>query len=351
MNNNSLYEHNSIYMYDYAANSNWTSFILEIGKAHEVHSQPIAVYAIILTCLSTIVNSVLCYVTLVTRELRRQPLYACVFNFCFMNLLMGLFVTSLVVYHEMSPTWKLGLFVCRAWVILDVFLPFTSFMTLMLMSIDRFFYARFHSFYQSAKFRFQREIYLLIPWIIGMVVVIPLWVGGFQQSPIEMTNMCVFGLVDEASVASPILVFFLPAFFLILVMIITHFFSFRKITRASARSISSRSAGTPRDQYGYYAYENNFSAVTLYLINVTFLIMWSPYHMMSLLLAMCLHCMPPYSLIVGFTYMGTTASSIISFLWLTDYHVRFSLKHVVCDRFKKVKHTPSNNVSLTLLEA
>lgn len=351
MNNYSIYENPNLPWYEDYPNSNWTAFILEIGQAHDTHSKSIAVYAIILTCLSTIVNTLLCYVILVTRELRCQPLYTCVLNFCFVNLLMGLFVNSLVVYHEMSPLWNLGPIVCKAWVILDVLLPFTSFMTLILMSIDRFFYSRFSSFYQSMKFRYQRPIYFIIPWVFGIVIVFPVWVGGFQKSPIEVAAMCVFGLVDEASIASPILVFFLPAFFLILVMIITHFFSFNKPPRASIRSVSNRSFGSSRNQSGYYAYENNFSVVTLYFVNVLFLIMWSPFHMMHLLLAMCVHCMPPYSLIVGFTYMGATASSLISFIWLTDYHIRYSLKHVICDRFKKVKNTPPNSVSLTLLEA
>jgi hypothetical protein len=221
-------------------------------------------------------------------------------------------------------------------------------MTLLLLSVDRFVFVRLTSMYKSAKFRFQRETYIMLPWIFAVIIVLPIWIGGFQKSPIHVTGMCVFGLVDEASISSPVLVFFLPAFVLVVVMICTHLFSFRKASpEYSQTSTRSTAAGA---QTGYYAYENHFSVVTLYLVNVTFLIMWAPFHMMNLLLAICVACMPPYSLIIGFTYMGATGSSLISFLWLTDYHIRYSLKHIR-DRFRKQTTPPSNNVTLTLLEA
>ncbi|XP_061180384.1 5-hydroxytryptamine receptor 1B-like [Saccostrea echinata] len=350
MTNGTIQDGSGLYLYeDYHTYPNWTLFIRDIEKAHNVHSMPIAIFAIVLTCLSTLVNFCLCFVILLTRELRSQPLYACVLNFCFINLLMGLLVNSLVVYQEMSPFWKLGPIVCKTWIVLDVLLPFTSLMTLILMSIDRFVFARMHSLYKSVKFRLQREVYAILPWIFGIAIVLPVWIGGFKRSPIDVQDMCVFGLVDEASVASPILVFFLPALFLVLVMIFTNFFSFHQNSTEQSRTPSARSVSTRRTS-GYYAYENNFSVVTLYLISVTFLILWAPFHMMNLLLAICIACMPPYSLIVGFTYMGATVSSVISFFWLTDYHIRYSLKHVICDRFRKQNNTQSNTVTLTLIE-
>ncbi|XP_062605541.1 beta-2 adrenergic receptor-like [Saccostrea cucullata] len=350
MTNASIQDGHGLNLYgDYHGDLNWTLFIRDIEKAHNVHSLPIAIFAIILTCLSTLLNFCLCFVILLIKELRTQPLYACVFNFCFINLLIGLFVNSLVVYQEMTPGWKLGTVVCKTWIVLDVLLPFVSLMTLILMSIDRFIYARMNYLYKSIKFRLQREVYVILPWIFGIAVVIPVWIGGFKRSPIDVQDMCVFGLVDEASVASPILVFFLPALFLVLVMMLTTFFPFNQKSTKHSRTPNARSVNTRRNS-GYYAYENNFSVVTLYLISVIFLIFWAPFHMMNLLLAICIACMPPYSLIIGFTYMGATVSSIISFFWLTDFHIRYSLKHTICDRFRKQNNTPSNTVALTLLE-
>ncbi|XP_048755646.2 beta-2 adrenergic receptor-like isoform X2 [Ostrea edulis] len=327
---------------------NWTLFMYDIETAHDAHSTAVAVYAVVLSFVSIVLNSVLCVVIFFTKELRCRPLYACVLNFCIINLLMGVIVNPLVTYHELSPVWALGTFVCDTWIIMDVLLPFTSLMTLLLLSIDRLMFVRMNTLYKSAKFRFQREVYVILPWLLGVVIVLPIWIGGFQKSPFHVTGMCVFGLVDEASISSPILVYFLPALIIVLVMVCTHLFSFRDSSPEYSQT-STRSAGAGV-QTGYYAYESHFSVVTLYFVNVTFLIMWAPFHIMSLLLAVCVDCMPPYSLILGFTYMGATASSLISLLWLTDYHIRYSLKHIR-ERFRKQTSPPSTTVTLTLLEA
>ena len=140
--------------------------------------------------------------------------------------------------------------------------------------------------------------------------------------------MCIYGLNEKASLASPLVTYFIPSLLIVifavvaLVQILHHNEIDDDIT-ASTYTYTSRY--DPVVKSSDVSFADRCSLGTVVLASCLFIAMWFPHHFVCILLSFCDKCFPPYSVIMAFTWLGASSSFFVP-LTLFDANIRARIK-------------------------
>ncbi|XP_070208094.1 tyramine receptor 1-like [Littorina saxatilis] len=180
-----------------------------------IHSANIGTF---ITVSNIGLNLLLITLIFLRRSTRRQFVYQQVANLALSDLAFSVMVDPFTVYFELQP-WRLGPSFCVAWMVLDSALPFVSFLVLVALNIDRLIYAINPELYQRAYSRLPLWVFsLLLPWILGLGTLLPLWLLNAVTWP--QYGICMYGVTMKAAVASAVVSLYLPCVALIVLTVL-----------------------------------------------------------------------------------------------------------------------------------
>lgn len=338
----------SSFAYFYYDDFPYNQTLLEILQHHEKETPSAVIFAIFMTTLSAIFNTVIGLVILLTPALRQNILYIHIVNISLVNIILSIFIIPLAIYAELRP-WTLGDVMCKIWIVMDVLMPFVSMVVLVLMNVDRLFAIVCSRTHSGTSRRAVNVLLVLVPWTIGCVIVLPIWIAGSNYIP-YYDGYCIYGLKFAASVSSPVATYFAPAIGIILLITIILMYNFRgNMAEQNVYSSPSRSVDCHRAEPSpSYDEEKHLSLATLCLADFFFIAMWFPYQLFTLLMSICTGCYPPVSAAVAFTWLGASTACVIPLTWLSDVKIRESIAKCfrnICTREMSVD-TEVNNVPL-----
>ncbi|OWF54014.1 5-hydroxytryptamine receptor 5B-like [Mizuhopecten yessoensis] len=327
--------HNSSasYSYMYYDDQEYNQTLLELLQQHEKESPRAFIFAVLMTILSAIFNTGITIAILFTPTLRQNILYIQIINISVVNIILSGFVIPLAIYAEHRP-WTLGDAMCKVWIIMDVLMPFVSMVSLVLMNLDRLFVLICNNSHMLTMNSMVKVFLVLVPWSVGCVIVLPIWILGSNHYP-YYDGYCIFGLVFDASVASPIITYFVPAVGIILLITLILMYNFKgNLAEQNMYSSPSRSIDCHHrtDSTSSYDEEKYLSLVTLCLADFFFIAMWFPYQLFTLLMSICTGCYPPVSAAVAFTWLGASTACVLPLTWLSDVKIRESIRTFLHDR-------------------
>ncbi|KAL8570814.1 hypothetical protein ACOMHN_006963 [Nucella lapillus] len=163
-------------------------------------------------------NLLLIILVVSRKSLRGQFVYQQVLNLALTDLAFSVVVDPFSVYFELQP-WRLARGFCVAWMMLDAALPFVSFLLLLLLNLDRLFFAVYPVSYRRMSRRVGfRLLVLFLPWVIGLGVMLPLWL--FTAVVWPQLEICMYGITKRAAVVSACLSLYLPCVLLIVLTVL-----------------------------------------------------------------------------------------------------------------------------------
>ncbi|XP_052796921.1 5-hydroxytryptamine receptor 1D-like isoform X2 [Mya arenaria] len=351
-NNQTLdYNMNNIY-YDQKMHE---SFLSNIHR----HS---ATFIGVLACWTCFINIMLICACLASQRTKSDSFYLQVINFSVTNIIISVFVLPLTVYYILH-VWELGQPLCKVWVIADILLPFVAFLILLIINCDRLLHASHPTLYSWLFKESLTKGIICTPWVIGLVIVVPIWTSGTIPFD-EMTNQCVVIVAIEAAIVCPVLTYFVP-------LAILGFLTFRMLLlRLQYASLPANVFETDRNTIHNNHFEleestttplhkpgdtdtqssnqvqkridrqdaNNSSdarvgaasklksskIVAVCLVNVVNTVLWFPFQILSLLLSVChfQSCIPSFALNQVFTLMGAASAGVVPLFWFFDTELR-----------------------------
>ena len=167
-----------------------------------------ATYTGFLACCTFLVNLVVIISISVNIKTRSDAFYKQVINFSITNIVIAIFILPLTVYQILF-IWEIGKFMCSLFVIADVVIPFVSFLIVILLSCDRLIYSSHPNLYSWLYQKTFTWVVLTSPWVVSILIVVPLWTSGLEHYP-DVPNACIHFLNNVAAVLSPILTYFIP---------------------------------------------------------------------------------------------------------------------------------------------
>ncbi|KAK3108462.1 hypothetical protein FSP39_008361 [Pinctada imbricata] len=320
---------------------NLSAFLESFETEHKPHSITIAAFAIFLSAISLILNGLILIIICKSADLRRRISYICVANISAVNTVLSLFVTPLAVHLELEPEWKLGQTSCAVWIIMDVLLPFVTISVLLFISADSLASLTCNKFYRKHYTRKKAAVYLIVPWVLAICGILPIWIAGAVSLP-ELDGKCIYGLKEGAAILSPLITYFIPSICIILIMAISLAIFLKQTDFEEDVGVTNtlKDQGTVADGKVMLEREikHEVSTVRLFLANSMFIAMWFPHQFVSILLTYCDECFPPYVVIVGFTWLGAFTSFVVPLAFL-DSQIRWEVKL----RFWKLYKRSKNN--------
>ena len=336
---------------DYDNRANMSYYIYVDGGVpetpmHEAFMQNIqrntSIIGIVISVVSFLVNILVIYCCSKDSVLSKDIFYGQIVNFSVSNILISVFVIPLTVYYILQP-WLLGHVLCKTWIIFDVLLPFTSFVILLILNIDRVLLMSHPNVYSCTFKKCLTQLVILSPWLIAISIVVPLWTSGslpYTNHPGE----CVIIITSEAAVVCPLLTYFVPLFVLVILTLRMLLLRLRQQhqgqrTCATDRGTTGEASTTElmentemiemnRQQRKEAKHSQGNSVTVLCVVNFVFVTMWFPYQCISFLLATCSSqtCIPSMELNQVATWLGAASAAVVPTLWFIDTGLLNTLK-------------------------
>ena len=304
-----------------------------------------AILGLVLCIASIVVNILVITVCMRDSKFRKDIFYLQIINFSIANTLIGGFVIPLTIYSILQP-WNLGDFLCKVWILSDVYLPFVSLIILILLSLDRLMALTRAKAYSCLFQQCLKQILLTGPWIISFVFVVPLWTHG--SFPYELgPGECMLMLSKSVAFAGCIITYFIPCtcviFFALAIILVR--LGHRGIwvsSRHRKPSLDSLVTSSeiviedpPEPQPTTKKNEKTAttqSIVAVFLSSFLFCSMWFPFQCTNLLISFCTSqlCMPSPILSQVVTWMATASSCIVPAAWLVDIELRRGCESMLC---------------------
>ena len=316
--------------YDYGDYFGNVSHILQIHQS----LSSVSVYAVILCIYSLLSNTFIALVVLSCQDLRKHVIYLQIVNICIANIINSAIVIPLAIYTDINTFWDLGTLLCRVYIFLDVLLPYIAILILLFMNLDRMFIVLcriVHKNMPKLNLRIMPFIILLCPWFLAVSTIVPIWVLGFIDYG-EHPGYCYYALNYEASLLSPLVVYFIPASCIIVVITFVLIFNVRgslEDTTYSTPSQSTMYTNTRQTSTSSLHERKQIPLLTLCLADFFFIIMLFPFQLYTILMTNCQNCHPPISAIIAFTWTAATYSAVLPVTWLSDSNIRACVFNVI----------------------
>ncbi|ESO99443.1 hypothetical protein LOTGIDRAFT_113690 [Lottia gigantea] len=257
-------------------------------------------------------------------------------NIAVADILVGIFVLPILVDFILAGSWKLGDEACQFWVISDILMCTVSIIAIVMVSYDRFIYLNWPKFYSSGyKQYILGSVMVLLPWIIGLGLVLPIWLNG-QASQFKSEDSCLLVLQRDFQIASCFISFFVPAFFaicmnfaiLIMLCVLRRRWQDRGYIPSSKR---------PARQ-----------VLTVGLVSLVFVVMWTPFFVLVFLKTIDKTFIAP-SLLDFAIWFGYLNSGVTPVLWLIYPLVRESYLDLICC-IKRTREKPNDETRRTMID-
>ncbi|XP_041378131.1 5-hydroxytryptamine receptor-like [Gigantopelta aegis] len=275
------------------------------------------VFGIILAIWIIVSNATL-IIGMLTEERRRRSTFCLhIVNLAVADLLVGIVVVPIMADYLLKTSWMLGEDICQFWVITDILLCTVSILALLMLNCDRFmFITCTRIFYNSNAKYVLCSLMIMIPWVVGIFLVLPLWIMGSKHIS-RHEDLCQLVLKQDYRVVSIFVSFFVPAFFAVAmnISIVLMFCALRKRLQAHL----SVQFGNPRVQI-----------ISLCLISVVFIVMWAPFFVFLFLISLSKDYMPPKALLSFAIWLGYANSAVNPVLWLVYPLVRDVYRRLLC---------------------
>ncbi|KAK6175638.1 hypothetical protein SNE40_014050 [Patella caerulea] len=281
-------------------NIDFTNSTLE-PTDHVHYSVGMAVFGIILAIWIIFVNGALIIVVLSSKERRNNNFMLHIVNIAVADIFVGILVLPIMADYLLAGSWKLGAEACQFWVITDILMCTVSIIAIVMVSYDRFIYLVWPKFYASGwKQYILGSVMILIPWVVGLGLVLPLWLNGQSM---HQESDCLVILNRDFKIVSCFVSFFVPAFFAICLN-----FSVLLMLCVLRRRWQERrvpSAKRPARQI-----------LTVALVSLVFVVMWLPFFVLMMLQALNIDEGIPARMLELSIWLGYLNSGVTPMLWL-----------------------------------
>ena len=312
-----------------------------------------AILGVMLCIASIVVNLLVITVCLRDSKFKSDIFYLQIVNFSIANVLIGGFVIPLTVYSILYP-WNLGDFLCKVWILSDVFLPFVSLLILILLNLDRLMLLTRAETYSCLFQLCLKYILLTGPWMVSFVVIVPLWTHG--SLPYELRpGECILMLSKSVAFAGCLITYFIPCVCLMLIAlaIILVRLGHRRLSTSgrhrkhspdtfillvTSSEITIEKTPEPKTTEKLnHKRASTQSVVAVFLASFLFCSMWFPYQCMNLLISFCTSqlCMPSPVLSQVVTWAATASACVVPAAWLVETDKRRSCELLLCGENKR----------------
>ncbi|XP_041368216.1 D(1)-like dopamine receptor [Gigantopelta aegis] len=311
------------------------------NSSHERGFVQVALFGIFACVWSLVFNSLLILLIVCQSQVRSQFVFNHVISLSISDFLYSSLVDIITAYYDLMP-WKLGPHVCKAWMILDVMIPFVSLLIIIILNLDRLLFA----ISPISYFRlFHRKIFrlaaLVLPWIIGSVIVVPLWLLTSTVEP--KPGMCIYGITQEAAVTSSVISLFLPCVFIIILTVFILATLIGGLPQDLNEFVSLTFNGSDRTSTKTIKKKHTGVVVALTFVNFFTLVLQLPFGAISILQPECMDptCSSTLKMLQALSWLRSANPGIRPVFWI----LITELRHICCSCCD-VTSTSSNEMRL-----
>ena len=316
-------------------------------SARELLSQPrrlgVVLFGSVLTVLVILVNLTLAIS--VSRKRKGVPKSRPGVNWLRLNytlaqLLVGAVVVPLNVQTELEFQWGLGPALCRAWLLLQVFLAALAHWSCLAVTVDRLVYVLSPHAYHHRMTRGRVACLLITAWLLSLATAAPPGVSMMTDPTFILDEVCAIAMTKQYALGMSAAAYFAPALMLLVGTVGVMMWSAQTRARKAqmvgvtdAQALCHKKC-CPDEAYvtyvDYLSIGNVAHAVAA--VNLSLVILWAPFFVMNAIVPFCQGlCVPP-TLWSASLWLGLTSAVVSPLLWTVDIEVRDQVRDMWANR-------------------
>ena len=310
------------------------------NSSHERGFVQSALFGIFACVWSVVLNSLLTLLIVCQPQIRAQFVFSHVLSLSISDFLYSTLVDIITVYFDLKP-WNLGTHVCKAWMILDVLIPFVSLLIMIILNLDRLLFAISPiSYLRLFHKRISRIVALVLPWLIGSVILVPLWLFTTTLEP--SPSMCIYGITQEAAVTSSVVSLFLPCVFIMVLTVFILASLIGGLPQDLNEFVSLTFTGGDRTSTKIIKKKHIGIVVALTFVNFFTLVLQLPFGAISMLQPECMDptCSSTLKMLQALSWLRSANPGIRPLFWI----LITELRHVCCSCCE-VTSTAANEIT------
>ncbi|XP_064637396.1 histamine H3 receptor-like [Lineus longissimus] len=330
----------------------------------------IVILCTIMIVITVAGNSIVIVAFALDRHLRQFSNFL-ILNLAVTDLVVGLFCIPPYVPYLLTGHWPFGRGFCIFWLVSDYVTPLASSWSVLMISLDRYLSVRFALTYKAKQTRNLMTVFMLIPWVVGILVYGPAiifwehWTGSRSAQSgecfVEFKTHLPYLLFGSA-------VEFIFPFITTTAVNLLIYENIRKRTRmkesmtqqhrATIATFSNNNQHThivlppvtsSHDKYSSKRlHRDKKTAKAIAIIIVVFGICWGPFEVLSLISSLCANTINPVVFEVSFwlLWINSTLNPLLYPFTHRQFRLAFyKLFFKKCDKFRRVE--PVHSMSLT----
>lgn len=298
---------------------------------------------------------------------RVRPLNLLIINFVFVEFLMGVIVVPPNVNTEVYGRWTFGPTICRAWLLIQMFLSSLTLWSAFIITVDRFVYV-LRPYYYHRRMGTGRALAMVLgSWMVALGTIIPPALQMYKDSDMIFEEVCAVSMTRQYAIGISLAAFFGPGFMGLLVTMAILVSALRSRTRVhkshlygiNNSQILYQQRCCPDSTSNFLALVDTASvgnvAAAVVGVNLSVVVMWAPFYVLNVMIPFCEGmCVDPmvWSACV---WLGYASAGVSPLVWLIDTDLRYQARGLArtcfcccCDR--KPKHYDQASVGTVSTE-
>jgi histamine receptor H3 len=330
-----------------------------------------SVFILILCAIMVIVtvagNSLVIVAFALDRNLRQFSNFL-ILNLAITDFVVGLFCIPPYVPYLLTGNWPFGRGFCIFWLVSDYVTPLASSWSVLMISVDRYLSVRFALSYRAKQTTNLVTLFMLTPWIIGILVYGPAivfwehWSGSREAQSgecfVEFRSHLPYLLFGSA-------IEFIIPFITTTIINLLIYENIRKRTRQKenlnlqirtnaalsngpdAGSVLLQNGASDKDSHRRL-HRDKKTAKAIAIIIVVFGICWGPFEILSLVSSLCKTCINPVIFEISFWLLWINSTMNPLLYPFTHKQFRMAFYKLLCKTFDKLRRIePVHSASLT----
>ena len=315
----------------------WIVITENSTSTRELLSQPrrlgVVLFGSVLTILVILVNLTLAIS--VSRKRKGVPkarpgVNWLMLNYTLAQLLVGAVVVPLNVQTELELQWGFGPALCRAWLLMQVFLAALAHWSCLAITVDRLVYVLSPHAYYHRMTKGRVACLLITAWTLSLATAAPPGVSMLTDPDFILDEVCAIAMTKQYALGMSAAAYFAPAMMLLVGTAGVMLWSAQ--TRARKAQMVGVTDGQalchkkccPDEAYityvDYLSIGNVSHAVAA--VNLSLVVLWAPFFVMNAIVPFCKGlCVPP-TLWSASLWLGLTSAVVSPLLWTVDVDVR-----------------------------
>jgi hypothetical protein len=299
---------------------------MDIDIASHRHTV-VAIGSVLSVCI-ILSNLVLIITIMADRRTQRSAFVMLIVNLCVADLIVGAVVMPLAVSYAHRDTWLHGEDVCMFWSVIHILHYTVTALALVSISINRVVAKVSPRTLAGTRGRIGSVLIAALPWLLGLVVGIPLILSGHESEKYSdiLENVCFFILEKEVQNVAFGLTHIAPVALLLLTAVVMLVFY-----SLSGQTTWQRLAEDQDGETGVATAEVNtvrMSTAAACLANVVTAVMWSPFVVQLLVLITCTQgtCHPHFTVYTALYMLAQCNAAVSPYVWLLCPEIRGAYK-------------------------